>query len=450
MAVLFAMVAPLLVLYSRGYVLDFRNRGFTSTGGIFIKTSQSGARVFINTEPAAETSFISYGALVTNLVPKRYAIRVEKDGYRPWQKVARVPDREVLEFRDVFLPPASITPTAVFRTPRELPTRVAALKGRGEVAVESGRPDQPFSVFAVDLKERLARVNFPNVTRWFWDDVSQNFVIGRMSDGRMRWSRLAGSPDGPAAEEPFAFRGLPAEFSAESVQPHPSQPGEFYFFASGALFLQGRSSVPVPIAEQIHAYAVTRERIYFLSRNGFFVESNLNGEESKILGRKGLFLRDDEPARIIAAPAGAIAVLDSAGGLFLYQPGRDQELQLISGSVRGVDFAANGDRMLYWDEHRFWIYWLEDNPRQPFDLARAKKQVFYSEALIAAAYLDAIGAHIFFAGEDGIRMAETDDRGGVNAYALVEEPVTTFVLDKKELSIFWLKDSLLFRANLKE
>ncbi len=450
MALLFAVVAPLALLYSRGYVLDFGRREFVSTGGIFVKTSQAGARVLIDSERSGQTSLISYGALVTNLLPRRYAIRVEKEGYRPWQKVARVSDQEVLEFRNIFLPPASITPTAVFRTPRQLPARVVALEGRSEVAVESGRADRPFGVFIVDVGERLARVNFPNVTRWFWDTASQSFVIGRMSDGRTRWSRLSGTPDGPATEEPFAFRGLPAEFSAESVEPHPREPGEFYFFAGGALFLQGRSSVPVPIAEQLHAYAITRERIYFLSRNGFFVESNLNGQDTKILGRKGLFLSDDPPARIVAAPGGDIAVLDSAGGLFLYQPDRDQELQLVAGSVRGVDFSASGDRMLWWDDHRFWIYWMEDNPRQPFDLARTKKQVFYSEAPILQAYLDSSGAHVFFAGESGIRMIETDDRGGVNSYTLVEEPVTTFALDKEALSIFWLRGPLLFRANLKE
>lgn len=450
MVALFGVVAPLIVLYSQGYIVDLKSRGFVSTGGIFVKTSQPGARVFVNAERSGETSFISHGALVTNLLPKRYTVRVEKDGFQPWQKVVRISDQEVLEFRNVFLPPASVTPAAVFRTPRQLPARVTALEGLDEVAVESAKAGQPSSVFIVDPKERLARINFPNVTRWFWDAASQNFVIARMSDGQMRWSRLAWSPGGAAREEPVVFRGLPAGFSAERIQPHPREPEEFYFFAGGALFLQSRSSVPIPIAEQLHAYALTREHVYFVSKNGFFVESDLNGQNTQILGRKGLFLSADQPARIIASPEGDIAVLDSAGGLFLYQPAQDQELQLISGNVRGIDFSANGDRALFWDEHRLWIYWLEDNPRQPFDLARTKKQVFFSEAPIEQAYLDAPGTHIFFAAASGIRMTEVDDRGGVNAYTLVAESVSTFALDRQELILYWLQGPLLFRANLKE
>ncbi len=449
MVALFGVVAPLIVLYSQGYIVDFKSRGFVSTGGIFVKTSQPGARVLVDAERSGETSFISHGALVTNLLPKRYTVRVEKDGFQPWSKVVRVSDQEVLEFRNVFLPPASITPTAVFRTPRNLPARLVALEGRSEVAVESGRADQPTSVFIVDLEERLARINIPRVSRWFWDAAAQQFVIGRASDGQLHWSRLAWSPDGAAKEEPVAFRGLPAGFSAERIQPHPRDPGEFYFSAGGALFLQSRSSVPIPIAEQLHAYAVTREHIYFVSKNGFFVESDLNGQSTKILGRKGLFLDADQPARIIASPDGDVAVLDSAGGLFLYQPAYDQELQLISGNVRGIDFSANGDRALFWDEHRFWIYWLKDNAEQPFDLRRTKKPVFSTEAPILQASLDVKGTHILYATKDGIRMSEVDDRGGVNAYTLVAEPVSTFALDKQELALYWLRGPLLFRANLK-
>ena len=105
--------------------------------------------------------------------------------------------------------------------------------------------------------------------------------------------------------------------------------------------------------------------------------------------------------------------------------------------------------MLFWDEHRLWIYWLTDNPRQPFDLARSKKQVFYSEGSILRAFINPEGTYIFFATASGIRMVESDERGSTNSYTLVETPVESFLLDKQNLTLYWTQGATLFRAVLK-
>lgn len=446
MVLAFAVVAPLAILYSRGYVFDLHGGGLVATGGVFVKTIQPGARVFVNSDFSRETSFISRGALITNLLPKRYAVRVEKDGFKTWSKVVRVANEEVLEFRNIFLPPATITPRAIYSTRNRLATRLVPLPGRREVALEVGNPNRPFTVSVVHPDTGLAPLAFVKVSKWHWDPQSRTFVVGRVLDGQLRWYRLR--IGGEEREEAVAFRGLPSDFSAEALIPHPTDADAFYFFAGDALFLQGRSSVPVPIAEQLHAFAIGRERIYFLSKNGFFASSDLTGGDTKILGRKGLLLDDGAPARIIVSPRGDVVAFDAANGLFLYQPERDQELELIAGNVEGVDFSASGDRLLYWDEHRLWIYWLRDNPEQPFDLARTRKQVYYSDPAVASAFLDADGAHIYFATERGIQMVEVDDRAGVNAYRLVEQAPDGFAIDPLRLILYWLSGATLFRAAL--
>lgn len=447
MAALFVLLVPLVLLYSRGYIVDFRGRSLVATGGIFVKTVQPRTMVFVDSEFRRETSFISHGMLITDLLPKRYAVRIEKEGFQKWEKVVRVPSEEVLEFRDVFLPPATITPTAIFSTRRSVPSRAQVLKGRQELGLEVGDPTRSVNVFVVNPQTRSSRLNLVGVSRWFWDSNSKAFIIGRKSEGRMLWYRLADVAD--AKEELIAFRGLPAGFSAESVEPHPSNPNELYFFAGGALFLQGRASVPIPIAEQVHSYVITAENIYFLSKNGFFVESDLEGGNSKVLGRKGLFLNEEAPARIIASPAGDAAVLDSASGLFIYRRNTDVELEFVAGNVAGIDFSAAGDRLLFWDEHRLWLYWLKDNPRQPFDLAKTARQIFFSEDKIQRAFLNTGGTYAFFATDNIIRMVEVDTRGSVNAYDLVRSLIQSFALDKDNLNLYWTKDSVMYRAILK-
>lgn len=445
MAGLFLLLAPLTILYSRGYIFDLKNRSLVSTGGIFVKTTQPGVKIFIDSEYEKEVSFIGYGALIPDLLPRRYAVRVEKEGFRPWQKNIRVASQEVVEFRSIFLPPATISPAAVFSTRRTGPNQLAALSGRAEIALEAGKTPDARTVFIINPGTRTSSINLIKATSWKWDSASQAIIIGRLIDDRMRWFRL---PLASGREEAIFFRGLPKEFTAKDITPHPRNAGEFYLLAGNALLLQGKASVPAPIADQVLDYAVTSERIYFITQNGFFVESNLDGSETKILGRKGLFLDGEHPAQILASPTGEVFVRDSAGGLFLYDPERDTELELVTGNILGVDFADDGSRALLWDDHRLWIYWLKDNSRQPFDLARTKKQIFYSNDLIRRAYLNAAGTYAFFSTESGVYMVESDDRGNVNSYDLVHGGIQDFLFDKNALVLYWTEKGTLYRATL--
>lgn len=453
LAFLFLAIVPFMLLYSQGYVLDLaslRSPRLLPTGGVFVKTVQPGVKVFIDEAYKRETAFISRGALITGLEPRRYTIRAEKEGYQQWAKIVRVPDESVLEFRNVYLPPATVAARSVYTLRQSVAGAVVALDGRPEVGLEVGEPSQPRTLVVLDPSTGRTTGQIHRVSRWSWDGRTRTFLIGRSRDGRMRWYRATLGPAGSAIEQPIAFRGLPAGFSTELLTPHPERSGELYFFAGGVLFLQGRSSVPVPIAEQIHAYAVTPERIYFVSKTGFFVESDLDGQNAKILGRKGLVFGEGEPVSIIPSPAGDIAIIDAAGGLFLYQPGRDTELGFIAGNVAGIDFSAEGDRMLFWEHSRLSIYWLRDNPRQPFDLARTRKFVFTASDPIVSARLNAEGTYAFYATAKGMRMVETDDRGGTNSYDLVRSPIQSFILDTSSLTLAWISGSVLYRASLKE
>ncbi len=443
MALLFAVVAPVALLYSRGYVFDLERRGLVATGGIFVKTVQSGARVFIDSEFSKETSFIAHGALITDLIPKRYTVRVEKDGYQPWAKTVRVANEEVLEFRNILLPPVAISPQPLFR--RSAGRRVFGLNGRRELAVESGDPARAVSLSFVHADTGAVAGQLNSVREWQWDAQSETLVIGRNAGGRMRWSRAAFLPAG-IREEPIVFRGLPEGFSADRVIPHPSRSDEVYFSAGGALFLQGRATVPVAIAEQVHSFGLGNEHLYFISRNGFFAESDLLGGNTKLLGRKGLLLDEKTPAKITISQAGDVAVVDAANGLFLYRPGRAAELELVASGVLGIDFSASGDRLLFWDERHLGVFWLKDNPFQPFDIAGTKKQIFFSDDPIRQAYLNEAGTHIFYAMDSAVRMVEVDDRANTNNYDLVSARVSSFVVDRRDLTLFWLESPMLYRA----
>ncbi len=447
MLALFLLVVPLVILYSRGYVVDWRGQRFVPTGGIFVKTTQPGSRVFLGDTFTKETSFILRGALLTGLLPGRYTVRVEKDGYQPWLKVVRVRSEEVIEFRNIFLPPATITPQALFNAPGDPPVRLEALEGRPEIAVELGDPAKGRNLFIVDPEVRLARINLPRIAGWRWDKNGGELYFGRRREGRTLWYRLKLDPG--TREERITFRGLPEGFSAQDLTPHPTRAGQFYFFAGGALFLQTAASVPAPITEQVHAYTVAPNHIYFISKNGYFVETSLEGRNTVVLGRKGLVLDEARPARFSVSAAGAVAVLDSANGLFLYRPGLDQELQFIAANVEDLDFSESGDRMVYWDQHRVWLYWIQDNRRQPFQVAGSREQILSTVEGIRRAFLVDDGSHLFYATSAGLHMSEVDSRSTPNIYDLIEASVTDAIFKREAATLFWTAGKLVYRASIR-
>lgn len=446
MVAFFAIVAPLTLLYSQGYIFDLKSRGFISTGGVFVKTSQTGVRVSVDSQLSMETSFISRGALITNLLPRRYTVRAEKDGYQPWAKTIRVASEEVIEFRNVILPLSAPEPRLLFEGRGRGGGKIESLPGRSEIAFVSA--GSPFSVSVIEPETRRVIGRLERVMKWSWDERSQAFIVGRFAEDRMRWYRGVFAA-GRVEEIPIVLRGLPHGFSPDRVIPHPKEKEWFYFSAGGALFMQGRAAVPVAIAEQIHSFTVGEDRLYFITKNGFFAESDLSGGNTKLLGRKGLLLDDAMPALISAGPGGDIAVLDAADGLFIYRPGISVEIDFIAGGVDGIYFSEDGTRMLFWDGRQLSVYWLRDNQAQPFDLAGTKKQFFSADEPVLAVHLNKEGTYAFYATANKIGMVELDDRAGANNYDIIRSAVISFAAGRNGSAVYWLEKQSLYSAKVR-
>ncbi len=107
-----------LVILGNGLVWDKTTLSFVKTGGIFLSAEPWGATIYLNGEPYPDTtSFLSRGILIQNLTPKTYAVRLEKEGFFPWEKTLTVIPGEVASAHDVRLwsqnPDASVVAAGV-------------------------------------------------------------------------------------------------------------------------------------------------------------------------------------------------------------------------------------------------------------------------------------------------------------------------------------------------
>ncbi|MFH1472996.1 MAG: hypothetical protein ABIF06_01095 [bacterium] len=100
---LFVILAPSAILYARGYRLT-DSFEITRTGGLYASVGLSGAQVYLDNVLVKETGIFQKGALIQNLKPDTYTIRVEKDGLHSWEKTLPVFRETVTDVRTLMLP----------------------------------------------------------------------------------------------------------------------------------------------------------------------------------------------------------------------------------------------------------------------------------------------------------------------------------------------------------
>lgn len=112
LSIAFFLMTPFLIYYATGYRLT-DSFNWNPTGGLYILTSQSGVKVYVNEEEVKESNLFQRNIFVQHLKPGTFRIRTSKEGYTPWEKELSVyPERvtetypfmlpEELEWREVF------------------------------------------------------------------------------------------------------------------------------------------------------------------------------------------------------------------------------------------------------------------------------------------------------------------------------------------------------------
>jgi hypothetical protein len=90
----FVIAIPSLILYSSGYRLDNRFH-LVKTGGIYLVNKESDAIVKLDGKRIKKAGMFERNILIRDLMPKRYYVTVEKDGYRAWKKKIEVEEQKV-------------------------------------------------------------------------------------------------------------------------------------------------------------------------------------------------------------------------------------------------------------------------------------------------------------------------------------------------------------------
>lgn len=100
----FFLLSWIVILYAQGYKYSFSENKFLRTGAISLKVN-SGAKIFLNDELQGNTSFFNNAFSIDRLLPGKYRLTIQEDGYSAWQKTAVVEEGFVADFPNILILP---------------------------------------------------------------------------------------------------------------------------------------------------------------------------------------------------------------------------------------------------------------------------------------------------------------------------------------------------------
>lgn len=121
-AIIFSIVSSIIIIFfAQGYRFNFNSLKIVKTGGIFIKTSTDGAKIYISDKYVESTSgILSHSALISGLTPKNYNVFVYKENYYPWNKTVEVKNGMVTELNSIILFPLEFKKIKIVELPSQV------------------------------------------------------------------------------------------------------------------------------------------------------------------------------------------------------------------------------------------------------------------------------------------------------------------------------------------
>lgn len=415
----FLFISPFIIFYAAGRIPDLSTFNFIKTGGIFVKSKTTNLNVFLNNEFQKETSFLSGGAILTNIKIGRYILKIEKQEYKPWYKSVDVLPERVTELRNILILPEKINIELVKEIGGDL---ISISPDSSRLLFEKKeKSSKVISIFNTQAQKSylVSQINKNPITGVIWGN---NGIILQKNGF---FSIITETEKGYVEESiKFPLKNVVlADFYSESDN------SIIFLDSNGGLAVLQNNTVK-KIRDNIDSFGIYGKNVFFVDKNGFLAKLNIETSEVKIINRPGFFL-SDKPVKIKFSPNGDLFMIDSSGGLFFVSLKEENIIHTVAGEVLGAEFDSLGKKLLFWTPTEIKVFWVEPNVYQPFQKEFIIEPIFKLDSGIKeASWFTKDDFHIIIRAENGIYITEIDGRGGRNTIELVNKKIGGMLLDK--------------------
>ncbi len=164
----FFIAMPVILLYTAGYRINWETKRLVSTGSLYLKSEPRTADVYIADQLREEKT----PALLNNILPDTYKIKVSKPGYLSWEKELPVESKKTVFAQNIILFKESL-PELITEYPGELAESIT-----GRLAIDFGMEAKGY---AWNEKENCLQY-YNDFEIWiYWQESKSKELITRQS-----------------------------------------------------------------------------------------------------------------------------------------------------------------------------------------------------------------------------------------------------------------------------
>lgn len=419
--VLFAVTTPLAVFYSLGYRFDFYQKIFVHSGSITIKSTPSGANIFVDgrQQTGSSLDIINNSTTIGGLRPGNYNLRITADGYSSWEKNIEVHSGVSTEFWNIFLVPSSISVNEISSSQNTKRYFVSPFNQKISFVKEV---ENKIEVWLEDLRNKKSTLLFSGEGIRFSDNelenaewnIKEKLILNPVwKDGKKDFLVL----DAEQQMEPVYLSQIAGSEVIDEARWSPQEEKGIYFLANSDskglknLYFAGLDTKEKTlIAEKVRAYDISSNHLYALAENNILYKLNLDGGGKNQIIASSFPVEETDDLRLIAYDDNRQALIAKKGNLVVHNNGKEDFLKNIASGVRSIQFSDDGKKLLYWSDNEIGVMFLRDWDVQPRREENEIQQIIRFSSPIGNVFWYRDYEHIFFSNAGKVKMIELDPR----------------------------------------
>ncbi len=355
--ILYFLICPATIFYALGFYFKPGTRtGIVRTGLIYISSQPQGAVIELNGNEWREKS----PAVIRNLLPGYYKVRVQVPGYQPWTEDVPVEAERASVLEKILLLPEQlrVENIEVGNFDELLPVpktswMILSLQHEGaSIRLFDLKKDA-----ALDLSESFPVLKGTQSVRWFLVPKSNGGILEAAApSGDLRYFQINFDHPKASREITRLFRASPEQVLwAAGEENHVG-----VRYSDGLDYLRTDKMESTPrIATSFNGVGVDRHSLYLLRKDNTLAAAAWDGKQDRIL------LRDAYLGEMLFAGESPYEIVPLDDQLLLFWGPRGQLVSnrlphvFAPADIRGFDFARHTQKLVVWTPSRVGILDLE-------------------------------------------------------------------------------------------
>jgi hypothetical protein len=386
----FLILTPILVLFTRGYEIDWKTRTFVKTGVFVVRTLPTKAQVYINNKKINGVT----PETIRFLLPGNYDVSVQKADYQTWTKKLHITAQFatwINEGRD-FITLFFSQPKNAKTIPASNPT--VSNDGTELIYADAGQI-KSYSVGNLDedklgaTTDLTSRINFgPNLT---WQKAGQTFDLLK------------------------SIENLPLD--AKAISKAQTDGKQIVFVANGSLYTIS-DEVPLMIDKDVSGFTLDGDSVWYVTGTAL-KQYNLSSNNSVTAINT---LPISATSQVIRGGGKSFLVLNNS----LYTI--NDFLEKIYDNVVFVNFDNDANKMLFGNFNEILTY---DSQKKTTEL------ILRSISQVLNPVINSYTGYVFFVNEGKIKAIELDGRDHRNIYTIlsINQDTDKYILSRDGLNL---------------